>query len=242
MRGIPRDAFSFLGNDIPRDSNYPGTTRYYLYGIPPPRDVFVRERDVHFSVARGSGDNRVCAGRVFVRALEIAFYHGNTGFPAGFDCRVVPSDAFTHLARNMTRFISLSLFVRDVFSVGTGYCNLGGTRVCGSGIYTFPWRGSRILESAPDFLYGHGISDVLRDHGIIPNPVQNRGMNPAGNIRRGAPAKMGPLFSRHKQRLIDTVHILYQSFFWRFCFAPPLSSPKGINPFRAAVPFWGQTT
>ena len=51
---MPRDAFLTPGR-YPAGLSYPGTKRYELYGMWPPRDMFLREWDLHFSVARERG-------------------------------------------------------------------------------------------------------------------------------------------------------------------------------------------
>ena len=51
FQGNPRDAYSIPGR-YSAGPNHPGTERYHLYGMWPPRDGFVRARDLHFSVVR----------------------------------------------------------------------------------------------------------------------------------------------------------------------------------------------
>ena len=77
-----------LRDDIPRDPLTPrlnGTI--YMYGMWPPRDVSVRERDLHFSVAREQ-DVRICGGRVCAGTV-FHIYPETAGFLSGLDCRVV---------------------------------------------------------------------------------------------------------------------------------------------------------
>ena len=57
--------------------SYPGTERYYFYGMWPPWDVFVRERGLHFSVGR-ERDIRICAGRVCT-GTGFHIFQGTTG-------------------------------------------------------------------------------------------------------------------------------------------------------------------
>ena len=81
-----------LRDDIPRDSvtpglSDPGTKRYYMCGMWPPRDAFVRERGSHFYVAR-ERDIGVCAGRDCA-GTGFHIYDGTAIFLAGLDCCMV---------------------------------------------------------------------------------------------------------------------------------------------------------
>lgn len=60
-----RFVFSGPRRHAARPSDSLGTERYYLHGIWPPWDVFVRERDSHFSMARKLEiTSKIYAGRV----------------------------------------------------------------------------------------------------------------------------------------------------------------------------------
>ena len=76
-RGITWDAFSTPGR-YPAGLSYPGTKRYYyLYGMWPPRDVFVRERDLCFTAAR-ERDSMIRAGTSLCGHTGFRIYHGTT--------------------------------------------------------------------------------------------------------------------------------------------------------------------
>ena len=77
-QGIPREAFSTSGR-YHAGFGYPGTKRYCLYGMRPPRDVLVRERVVRFSVWHGSGILEFVQD-AFVRAGDFASITGPRGF------------------------------------------------------------------------------------------------------------------------------------------------------------------
>ena len=100
----------------------------------PPRDVFVRERDAHFSVVRGGNEiTRICAGRVR-GGTGFHVYHGTAGilWLASSADVCDASDAFTHLIRNATQICSFLAFgvscsclqVKRQRSVGGCFCFL----------------------------------------------------------------------------------------------------------------------
>ena len=93
---------------------------------------------------------------------------------------------------------------------GMGHYNfLCGTRLCGNGMYTSPRRGRSGMyqDLCGTCSCGHRFFNILsRDHGIIPSPAQNRGINPAGKIPRNAPiisVKGGGQSRRHTQTAVS---------------------------------------
>ena len=174
----------FLGTpfrlrDIPRDPGiYPGTKRYYVYGMWPPRDVFARERELHFLVAR-ERDVRLCAGRAFAGTRDFTFITGpRVFFRTGFDC-CGASDTFTHLIRNVAQFRMLWAVV--------GSCSRPQVKCKRSAVFFFFvflvfFRAGHVYAGTGKYRFARDAFVRARDFiliagpwEVIPNPVTNRG-------------------------------------------------------------------
>ena len=138
----------------------------------PPRDVIVPVRDSHFSLAR-ERDVRICASSC-LRARDFIFITGPRDFwPASTAVWCI-----RRIHKNTPHHKKC-----DPISFVVGFYGKLCTRSCPqvkckrSVVFFF-----FSLCLSGTCLCGQRIPNISRDHGVIPNSAQNRGINPKGEI------------------------------------------------------------
>ena len=117
------------------------------------------------------------------RARDFTFITGPRDFWLWLRLLSGAPETFTQLIRTVTRFLFVVGSASDVQLGIVFRLLLCGTRLCGNGVYAYPWRESGILEFVRVMrLCGRGVSHVSGERGAILNPGHNRGINPEESL------------------------------------------------------------